>query len=182
LPLIRPGGPVFIMVTFQTVILQFDQQGEKTGWSYISIPKDIASEIKPGMKKSFRVKGKLDNHPISKTALLPMGEGNFILPLNAAIRKAIHKKKGAMLRVQLQEDKQSLSICKELLACLEDAPAAKKRFGALPGSHQRYYSKWIESAKTIETKSKRIAMTINAMERNMSYGEMLRANAQTVNK
>ena len=172
----------FGMVKFKAVILQFDRQGEKTGWSYISIPKEIAVEIKPGMKKSFRVKGKLDSHSISKTSLLPMGEGNFILPLNADIRKAIHKKKGAMLNVQLQEDSERLSICQELLECLEDFPLAKKKFNALPGSHQRYYSKWIETAKTIQTKSKRITMTINAMERNMSYGEMLRANAQTVNK
>jgi len=170
------------MVKFKAVILQFDRQGEKTGWSYISIPKEIAVEIKPGMKKSFRIKGKLDNHSISKTSLLPMGDGSFILPLNADIRKAIHKKKGAMLNVQLQEDSEQLSICQELLECLEDSPLAKKKFNALPGSHQRYYSKWIETAKTIQTKSKRIAMTINAMEKNMSYGEMLRANAQTVNK
>lgn len=170
------------MVIFRAVIQQFDEQGEKTGWSYISIPREIAAEIKPGTKKSFRVKGKLDNHAISKTSLLPMGEGNFILPLNADIRKAIHKRKGAMLRVQLQEDKQAPVICKELLECLEDAPLAGKRFHALPGSHQRYYSKWIESAKTIQTKSKRIARTIEAMEKNMSYAEMLRANAQAVNK
>ena len=170
------------MVQFNAVILQFSQQGEKTGWSYISIPKDIAGEIKPGTKKSFRVKGRLDDHPIAKTALLPMGKGDFILPLNAAIRKAIHKKKGAMLKVRLQEDKQALSVCPELLECLQDAPPALQRFKALPPSHQLYYSKWIESAKTIQTKSKRIALTITAMEKHMSYAEMMRANAQAVNK
>jgi hypothetical protein len=170
------------MVQFNAVILQFDKQGEKTGWSYISISKEIAEEIKPGTKKSFRVKGKLDSHPISKIALLPMGEGHFILPLNAAIRKAIHKKKGAMLKVQLQEDKQPPSISGELLECLEDSPLALKHFNALPASHKLYYSKWIESAKTIQTKSKRIALTVTAMEKNMSYGEMLRSNAQAVNK
>ncbi len=170
------------MVQFNAVILQFNQQGEKTGWSYISIPKEIAQEIKPGTKKSFRVKGRLDSHPITKTALLPMGEGDFILPLNAIIRKAIHKKKGAMLKVQLQEDKQPPVICRELLDCLADSPQALNHFNALPGSHKLYYSKWIESAKTIQTKSKRIARTIAAMEKNMSYAEMMRANAQTVNK
>jgi hypothetical protein len=170
------------MVRFNTIILQFDQQGEKTGWSYISIPKDIAQQIKPGIKKSFRVKGRLDSHPISKTALLPMGDGNFILPLNAVIRKVIHKNKGAMLKVQLQEDKEQPSICPELLECLEDSPMAFKQFNNLPGSHKLYYSKWIESAKTIQTKSKRIALAISAMEKKMTYSEMLRANAQTVNK
>jgi hypothetical protein len=171
-----------VMVKFKAVIQQFDQKGEKTGWSYISIPAAIAAKIKPGVKKSFRVKGKLDDYAISKASLLPMGEGNFILPINSSMRKGVHKRKGAWLNVQMQEDKEPLPICPELLECFEDAPLAKKKFNELPGSYQRYYSNWIESAKTIHTKSKRIAMAINALEKNMSYAEMLHSNAQAVNK
>jgi hypothetical protein len=52
----------------------------------------------------------------------------------------------------------------------------------LPVSHQMYYSNWIESAKTVGTKAKRIGLTIVAMEKNMTYGEMLKMNAQSVNK
>jgi hypothetical protein len=170
------------MVQFNTTIRQFGQQGEKTGWYHILIPKEIAQEIKAGTRKSFRVKGKLDSHAISKTALLPMGEGNFILPLNATIRRAIRKKKGALLRVQLQEDKQLPSVCKELLECLNDVPPALEYFNTLPGSHKLYYSKWIESAKTMQTKSKRIALAVTALERKMRYSEMMRFNAQAVNK
>lgn len=59
------------MVQFTAVIQQFAEQGEKTGWSYVTIPADIAQKLKPGNKKSFRVKGKLDAHPIAQQALLP---------------------------------------------------------------------------------------------------------------
>ncbi len=83
------------MVQFTATIQRFAEQGEKTGWSYITIPSDIAEQLNPGIKKSFRVKGKLDLHIIEQQALLPMGDGSFILPLNASIRKAIHKNKGA---------------------------------------------------------------------------------------
>ncbi|HYJ64643.1 MAG TPA: DUF1905 domain-containing protein [Parafilimonas sp.] len=86
------------MVKFTTTILKFNEQGEKTGWTYIEIPADIAQQIKPNNKKSFRVKGKLDNYAIKSIALLPMGNGNFIMPLNAAMRKATGKRKGAMLK------------------------------------------------------------------------------------
>src|SRR5947208_3349524 len=75
------------MVEYTMVILKFDEQGEKTGWTYIEVPADIAQQLKPGNKKSFRVKGKLDNYAIKKVALLPMGEGNFIMPFNAGMRK-----------------------------------------------------------------------------------------------
>jgi hypothetical protein len=170
------------MVQFTAIILQFAEQGEKTGWSYVRIPADIAGKLKPGYKKSFRVKGKLDSHSIRQLALLPMGDGTFILPLKSSLRKAIHKNKGAMLKLSLEEDKKIPEINSELLECLKDSPKAETRFKSLPRSHQMYYSKWIESAKTIQTKAKRIALTIDAMEKNLSYGEMLRLNAQAVNK
>lgn len=170
------------MVEYSTTILQFAEKGEKTGWSYVCIPPDVAEKIKPGFKKSFRVKGKLDNYPIARQALLPMGNGEFILPLKAAVRKTIHKNKGAMVKLILEEDNRVLKISAELLECLSDSPKAEKKFKSLPPSHQMYYSNWIESAKTIGTKAKRIGLTIIAMEKNMTYGEMLRMNAQSVNK
>jgi uncharacterized protein YdeI (YjbR/CyaY-like superfamily) len=80
-----------------------------------------------------------------------------------------------MLRVQLETDKSALAINPELLECLQDEPLAMENFKKMPGSHQHYYSKWIESAKTDVTRAKRIAMTVTAMLRGMDYGEMLRA-------
>jgi len=170
------------MVQFTHSIQQFSQQGEKTGWSYISIPQDIAEKLKPGFKKSFRVKGKLDAYPIRQQALLPMGNGEFILPLKASLRKAIHKNKGAMVKCILEEDAKPLKISGELSACLADAPKAEKKFMSLPHSHQMYYSNWIESAKTVQTKAKRIGLTILSMEKNMTFAEILKLNAQSVNK
>ena len=163
------------MVQFTTTILQFAAQGEKTGWTYIQVPADMAQKLKPGNKKSFRVKGKLDNYAINKIALLPMGGGVFIMALNATLRKGIRKGKGAMLKVQLEADEAPLKICAELIECLRDEPAAMANFKKMPNSHQHYYSKWIESAKTEATRAKRIAMTVTAMLKGMDYGEMLRA-------
>ncbi|MBI4947079.1 MAG: DUF1905 domain-containing protein [Bacteroidetes bacterium] len=112
------------MVKYTTSILRFDKQGEKTGWTYIEIPADVARKLKPGNKRSFRVKGKLDSYSFEKTSLLPMGKGSFILPLNAAIRKAIGKRHGAMLRVQMAEDKSEFVFNPDLMACLADDPKA----------------------------------------------------------
>jgi Domain of unknown function (DUF1905)/Bacteriocin-protection, YdeI or OmpD-Associated len=170
------------MVQFTATIQRFGEKGEKTGWSYILITRELAEKLKPGYKKAFRVKGKLDNYPVSQLALIPMGQGEFILTLNANLRKAIHKNKGATVQVSLIEDKKPPEISAELKECLADAPKAEKKFDSLPRSHQMYYSKWIESAKTVETRAKRIGLTIQAMEKNLSYGEMLRLNAQSVNK
>ena len=64
----------------------------------------------------------------------------------------------------------------ELLYCLEEEPVALKNFTKLPPSHQKYYSRWIESARTFDTKAKRIASARNALKSNLHYGEMIRSN------
>lgn len=163
------------MVKYSTTILKFDKNGEKTGWSYIEIPADVAKQLKPGFKKSFRVKGLLDNFLIEKKALLPMGEGAFIMPINSSMQKGIGKRHGALLTVQLEEDKSALLLNESLMECLADEPIALKQFSNLPPSHQQYYSKWIETAKTEATLAKRISMTVNAMILKQDFGEMLRA-------
>jgi hypothetical protein len=162
------------MVEFTVTIKKFDKQGEKTGWTYFEIPADIAEKIKPGNKKSFRVKGKLDKHSIAGIAILPMGGGSFIMPLNASMRKAIGKRHGAMLKVKLSEDDQPFVFNKDFMDCLGDEPAGIKFFQSLPGSHQRYFSKWIDEAKTEATKTKRIAMAVNALSKKLGFPAMLK--------
>jgi hypothetical protein len=166
------------MVTFTTTLLQFGQQGEKTGWTYIEIPVDVAEELKPGNKKSFRVKGKLDNFAIKAVAVMPMGGGRFILPVNATMRKGIGKGKGAMVKVQLQEDKKEIPLSAELMECLQDDPEALAFFKTLPKGHQQYFSKWIESAKTEQTKTARLTRALIALGKKWGYSEMMRAGKQ----
>lgn len=163
------------MVRFETAIQKFGSKGEKTGWTYIQIPADIAQELVPGNKKEFKVKGKLDAHRITRLSVLPMGDGSFILPLNADLRKAIGKRQGAMLTVQLQADTSEFVFNKDFMECLADDPAARDFFQSLTGSHQRYFSKWIDSAKTEPTRVKRISMAVNALAKKRGYPEMLRA-------
>lgn len=164
------------MIQFNTIILQFGEMGEKTGWRYIEIPADIAQQLKPGNKKSFRVRGKLDNYEISGFALMPMGEGKFIMPIKQEIRKAIHKEAGAMISVSLEEDVDyKVEVPEDLQECFEFDPEAGDFFNSLARSHRDYFIKWIESAKTSETRNKRIINTVNAMLRKWDYGTMIRA-------
>lgn len=166
------------MVKYTTSILKFDhQQGEKSGWTYIVVPEDVAQELKPGNRQVFRVKGKLDKYAVSAVALLPMGDGSFILPLNADIRKGIAKRVGAMLDVQLAVDNNPNPVTSpEFMECLQDDPEALAFFNSLTKGHQNYFLKWIESAKTEPTKAKRIAQSITGLARKMDYGAMIRSN------
>ncbi|MDB5016448.1 MAG: hypothetical protein JWQ84_1280 [Mucilaginibacter sp.] len=164
------------MVEFDTIILQFADQGEKTGWTYIEIPADLAQQLKPGNKKSFRVRGMLDGLAVKGLALMPMGEGNFIMALKAEVRKGIRKNKGAMLHVKIEEDLEyKIEVPDDLKECFDFEPEAWGFFNTLAKSHRDYFIKWIEGAKTSETRAKRIVNTVNAMLRKWDYGQMIRA-------
>jgi hypothetical protein len=163
------------MIRFTTTIKKFDARGEKSGWTYVEITAEKALSLLPGNKKSFRVKGHLDACAISQVALLPMGEGNFILPLNAAMRKAIKKTVGAKLVVELEIDQREKSLPEELLSCLEDEPGALIFFKSLAKGHQTYFGNWISSAKTTGTRTRRIAQAVNALAKKQDFGTMIRS-------
>jgi len=159
---------------FDTILLRFGEQGEKTGWTYFIITEVVAQKLKPGNRKSFRVKGRIDQYVLKSAALLPMGGGSFILPVNATMRKAIGKRKGATVHVEMEVDNKPVALSKDLLDCLEDDPDAKAHFFTLPPSHRNYYSKWVESIKSPEGKAKRIAEVVNAMNRKWSFSELMK--------
>lgn len=162
------------MVTFAAPIYRFEKMGEKTGWTYVDISADIAQKLNPKTKKSFRVKGMLDSVPIRGVALLPMGDGSFILPLNASLRKKLKKGEGGMLQLRLEEDKAfKVDIPEDLCACLQEERILQD-FEKQPKSHRNYFINWINSAKTIETRAKRIRMTVSAMLMGFNYGQMIR--------
>lgn len=82
------------MISFITTIEKFGEQGDKTGWTYILVPAEQAQLLMPGNKKSFRIKGYLDECHFEGLSLLPFGGGDFIFALNGTIRKGIGKGKG----------------------------------------------------------------------------------------
>ena len=169
------------MIRYTTEILKFEKKGEKTGWSYIEISAHQAQQLNPGIRVSFPVKGSLDKYPLKQSSVLPMGDGGFILPFNASMRKATGKRNGDKLVVVLELDKSKFVISPDLMECLNEEPASLNYFQSLPGSHQKYFSKWIESAKTSETKAKRIAMSLIAFSKKQGYVEMIRENKSNGN-
>ncbi len=162
------------MINFTTTILKFEKKGEKTGWTYLEIPGDIVQKLFPRNKFIFRVKGKIDDYAVKQVALLPIGNGRFIMALNKAMRAGIGKKYGDVVELKIEIDKSQILISPELLDCLNEESEALKNFNKLVPSHQRYFSNWVKEAKTFETKAKRIALTINALLKGYHYGEMIK--------
>lgn len=168
-------------IRFVATLKRFGSNGEKTGWTFIEVPAALAQQMNPGNKKAFRIKGKLDEYAFSGANLIPMGGGDYILAVNAGMRKMIRKQKGAEVDVQMEKDATELKPPAELIESLQDEPKALERFRTFPKSHQNYFINWINSARTDPTKAKRIAATINALDRGWNFGQMMRAQKKERN-
>lgn len=167
------------MITIKAEIERFSDMGEKTGWSYVFIPHAVANEIKPDYKKSFRVKGRIDHIEIAGMATVPMGEGDFIIALKASLRKQLRKEKGAVVDLQLEEDKDfKIEIPEDLELCLSDEQHLFDGFMALPMSHRNWYINWLNSAKTELTRTKRLVKIVSAMDRGLTFSEMMREDTK----
>jgi hypothetical protein len=133
----------------------------KGGWTYAAIPEIIQNKHTPfGWVK---VKGSIDNYEIRNYKLMPMGNGRLFLPVKAEIRKKIAKKEGDWVKIILFHDNDPTEIPQELLECLKEDPIAYKVFLSSTDGQQKEYIDWIYSAKTDNTKVKRIAEALNKL-------------------
>lgn len=162
------------MISFDLKLEILDLSGEKNGWIASIIKPSLAEKINPGVKISYRIRGTLDDMPISQKAIVPIGEGNFVLPFNADMRKLLGKGEGDIVHFKVEVDHSEFQYSTDLLACLEMDDRASAFYETISPSHKKYFSKWIESAKTIETKTKRINQALFGLANQMKYDETIR--------
>jgi hypothetical protein len=160
---------------FTAVIQKFAAKGEKTGWTYVLIPTDIITKLKLKDKKGFRIKGLIDDIKIEKLSTYPIGQGEFIIAINAELRKKLGKKEGALVKVNFARDVSKPLQSEELMKCLKNDEVAMKQFKSLLLSHQNYFHRYVETAKMSDTKAGRIVHVINAMYKKQDFGQMIRS-------
>ena len=168
------------MITLKSEIEKFDANGEKTGWSYVFIPAEIAQQIKPDDKRGMRVRGTIDNISIVGKSLLPIGGGDFILTLDAKLRKQLNKVAGNPVSVSLEHDIDfKIDMPEDLEVCLAQEEVLLEHFLSYTKSHQNYFIVWLNTAKTEATRTKRLIMIVDAMAKKQDFGLMLRSNKKT---
>lgn len=139
---------------------------EKSGWTYAEIPEVQIGNRAFGMMK---VKGSIDGFEIADSHLMPLGNGNLMIPVKTEIRKAINKKVGDWVHIVLYSNDEPLVILEDFLLCLHDEPEALRFYQSLSENEQQDYIKWIFSAKAEQTKVERIAKTLDRLVSNRKY-------------
>lgn len=139
----------------------------KGGWTYVCVP---ASFPKSNLPFGWiTVWGSIDSYPFEHVKLMPMGDGHLFFAVNANIRKVIQKEAGDMAKLTLYLQILPYSVPEELLECFRLEEGLEKLFCARSESEQKRIVDWIYSAKTEQTKDRRIVVT---MER-LLKGEMI---------
>lgn len=129
----------------------------KGGWTYAEIPEIVMPKTTFGILK---VKGKIDDYELSNVRLMPLGNGNLLLPIRFEIRKRIKKQAGDSVHILLYKNDDPIIISDELLLCMEYEDGTLNKFENYTDGEKKAYIDWIYSAKTEQTKADRIAKTI----------------------
>jgi hypothetical protein len=85
-----------IDTTFTAPLIHDEGKG---GWAMVIMP-DSGAYF--GTRKPVQVAGTMDGTPFRAT-LLPMGDGTHMVPINAALRKAVSKGNGDEVTVHLEQ-------------------------------------------------------------------------------
>ena len=117
----------------------------------------------------------MDDVAFERLAVYPIGDGNFIIAINAELRKKLGKKEGATVFLKIELDNSAPLQSEELMDTLNDDKVAKKQFDSLLLSHRNYFHRYVYTAKGIDTKAGRIVNIINAMYKKQNFSEMIRS-------
>lgn len=131
------------------------------------VPFDIEAVF--GVKNRVDVRGTIDGHPFERT-LLPLGDGKHYFMLNAKILKAIGKKMGDEVVIDIEEQEHTAYKEVELpdyfLQELEENPVAKAEYELTNPSGKRWMVQSILEVKSADAKAKRILKVLEVLERN----------------
>lgn len=99
--------------------------------------------------------------------------GKSYLGLRRDLLRQLGVAAGDSITVELNEDLQERAIEEpaELRQALDEHPAARQAYDALPPTHRKEYSRWVGEAKRAETRADRVAKTIKRLTSAHVQGE-----------
>lgn len=154
-----------LLVDKQYLLEKFPGKG---GWTFAEIPDIQIGNRAFGMLK---VKGSIDGFEVTNSHLMPLGNGNLMIPIKTEIRKKIKKEVGDWVHIILYSNDEPLVTPEDFLLCLDDEPEALRFYQSLNENEQQDYVKWIFSAKAEQTKVERIAKTLDRLVNNQKYNK-----------
>lgn len=149
---------------------QLIKGSDRRGWTYVDIPAEVS--LKFQTKGRIKVVGKIDSENF-RTSLLPKGDGTHFLFVSQPLLKKIRKAAGDFVEVHLEEDLQprSVDLPEDMRRALSQSPLAMATYQNFSYSHKKELNDWINEAKKIETRERRIVKMIFMLEKYRKPGK-----------
>jgi uncharacterized protein YdeI (YjbR/CyaY-like superfamily) len=127
----------------------------------INVPDDIVAALDGGNRPRVRVTVAGYSY---QTTVARMG-GRFKFPVSAAVREQAGVVAGDQVEVEIQLDTgpRELAVPPALATLLDSHPDAREAFGKLSYSNQKRHVLAVESAKTDETRQRRLAKILDEL-------------------
>ena len=144
--------------TFTAII-----QNAGGGGAFVEVPFDVEKAF--GLKKP-KVKAMIEGVPYRGT-LVRMGTECHLLLILKSIREQVGKTFGDEIKVSVEADVEErvVTVPAELKRLFKSDQEAKSAFEKLSYTHQREYVTWINDAKKDETRTSRIAKTLELLKK-----------------
>jgi hypothetical protein len=127
----------------------------------LAVPADVVEAL--GSGKRPRVRVTVGGHTY-RTTVAVMG-GRFLVPLSAENRTAAGVRAGADVEVQIELDTEPRTVDPpaDLAEALAADDAARQHFDSLSFTHRKEWVRWVTEAKRPQTRTDRIAKTVQAL-------------------
>lgn len=140
---------------FRTTIAQ---SGGATG---IPIPDDVMESLGAGKKPAVR----LTVNGYSYRSTVGTVDGSPMVGFNSQHREASGLRGGDEVEVEIQLDTEprEVDVSADLAAALDAEPKARETFEKLSNSNKKWHTYQVETAKTDETRQRRIAKSVEML-------------------
>jgi len=127
-----------------------ERSNNKLWGAHFRVPRLAAKSLIEG--KSRRVLCSLNNAPGRQCALVPFGDGSFVITVNKPLRESLGLKFGSRIRIVLRKDrsKYGLPMPEEMQEAFRQDQEGDKLFHALTPGRQRTLLYIVNSGKGID--------------------------------
>jgi Bacteriocin-protection, YdeI or OmpD-Associated/Domain of unknown function (DUF1905) len=143
---------------------RFEAQLEagRGGGAFVTLPGGVLKALGGGSR--FRVTGSLNGVDL-ESSTMGLGGGRVCMGVHKATRQAAGVDIGDVVHVEIERDTRprELQVPEDLAAALANDATAAESFERLSFTHRREYVEWVTGAKREETRSRRVAQTLERL-------------------
>ena len=136
-------------------------EAARGGGAFIPLPAGVLAEL-GGTRR--RVRGSLNGVEF-QSSTMPTGGGTACLGVHKATREAAGAEFGDRVTVEVEPDDtpREVEIPPDLASALSAEPDLQAAFDRLSHTNRKEYAEWIAGAKREETRSRRLAETLDRL-------------------